>query len=172
MSSPDPTQLASALRKLEPRLRQVLTWRFVQDVPEERCASLLGIPEQALRIHLVRALRALDAELSFRPPELTSDEEEARLSGLLGKEGTELTDGTTRRLAALSAALRSQGAAILREQKAAELAAEQSPARAREDLLRRLAIVALIALAAFFYWRNEVAEAPSPRTPARDVRPR
>lgn len=152
----EPPRLAASLRALEPRHQQLLTWRFLQARPERECAGLLGIDERALRIHLVRALGALAASLDGRPAPLLSDDEERALSRGLS-EAPRDAPAPARRLDELAAALTEHGPRIDAALRRAQLEAELSPARVREDWARRIAIGALVLLAAFFYWKNELS---------------
>lgn len=156
--------LASSLRTLEPRHSQLLTWRYVKGETVEHCASLLGVTTEAVRIHLLRALDSLDAKLSGRPLRLRPDEEEQQLAAR--PEGS--TDGARlQRLASTIEQHAKQIDAALRE---ALLAEEVSPDRVREDWIRRIAVLILVGLAAWFYWRNESRESPPPSPPTRQQR--
>lgn len=72
-------------------------------------------------------------------------------------------DPSVRPLADALAALWANRDAVQRRLRDAEAEAARSPARAREAWLRRLAILLILALTAWFYWRER--QAPPPRPP-------
>jgi RNA polymerase sigma-70 factor (sigma-E family) len=51
--------VAAALRRLAPRHRAVLTLRYLEDLPPDECARILGCSPSTVRSHTVRALRRL-----------------------------------------------------------------------------------------------------------------
>lgn len=172
MPDPSTPQLARALRELEPRFTEMLTWHLLRGRAADHCAALYGIREEAFRIHLLRALEALEARMNGRKAPLRTDDEERRIVALIARGGAMEADADARRLSSLAARLAEDGAALEREVRRAQLEEEMSPSRSRQEIIRRVAIAALIVLAAFFYWRNEVRERPKslPNAPAGPAR--
>jgi RNA polymerase sigma-70 factor, ECF subfamily len=66
-------RLGDALRKLPPRLRQVVVLRDIYDLPHEAIAAELGISETAAKVRLHRARRKLRDDLYPQRGEERSD---------------------------------------------------------------------------------------------------
>lgn len=168
----DPTQLTPAalgevLRTLPSRPAALLRRRVARRESLEACAAFYGVTPEALSTTLLREALTLTASAggSTRPPE-RAEEESAwarQLSAALEREtvpvSPQLADTVAlcRRLSAVGPEVE----AALDEAERAEAA---SPRRKREDLIRRVAVGLLLALAAYFYW-NRPPDPPSP--PAR-----
>lgn len=171
-TAPDAEALVLALRRLPPREAQLLTLRFVEASGLEGVAKAYGVAPAAVPIHTLRAARLLQVALA-RPGHAVilpldakprSDVEDAREAAALeasldaGPErGREPRPGVPHGadgLAPLLRALTVQASEIRRL--SAELEARQraSPAQRRADLLRRVAVVALVALAVWLYLRG------------------
>jgi hypothetical protein len=165
-----PTALSAALRALPPRPAALLRRRWVQGEPLEACAGFYGVTPEALSIHVLRESLALTAAVggSTRPP-ASPDEEEAwarQLSAALERE-TATASPALLDTVALCRRLRAAGPEVEAALAAAERQLEDSPHRKREELIRRIAVGLLLALAAYFYWSRppEPGSAP-PRPPA------
>jgi hypothetical protein len=135
--------------------------------PLEACAANYGVSPNAYAVHLLRAGRALAAQLGV-PPEAPGDvagmDEVAQARGVVraleaarratagGPLPTDVPDGLHPLVSVLSQ-VAAQAGAIRAAQLAAEEAEAQSPRRQREEWLRRLAIAILVALTAYFLLR-------------------
>lgn len=163
MSLPNAEALVHALQRLPPREAQLLTLRFVEGAGLEGVSRAYGISAAAARIHTLRAARLLEVALERRadhdapvlpldaPPR--SDAEDGREANAL-EEALALPSPSASKLPTLLRALREHAPEIRRL--SAELEARQraSPAQRRADLLRRAAVVALVALALWLYLRG------------------
>ncbi len=159
-----PAALAAALRALPPRPAALLRRRLVQGASLETCAAFYGVTPEALSARLLRESLTLTTAAggTARPP-ASQDEEAAwarQLTAALERESASVSPALLetvtlcRRLLAVSTEV---GAAL----DAAEREEAASPRRKREDLLRRIAVGLLLALAAYFYWTRP----PEPSTP-------
>jgi hypothetical protein len=158
-----PASLGAVLQTLPPRPAALLRRRLTQGASLEACATFYGVTEEAVSIHVLREAQALTSAVggSARPPE-SPDEEAAwarQLSAALEREAAPVspalvdTVALCRRLQAVGKEVE----AALAERERLEAA---SPKRKREELLRRLAVGLLLALAAYFYWTRP----PEPST--------
>jgi len=166
MTVADADTLYLALTRVHPRTLQVLVARFVAKTDERDGRSqsafgtFYGIPEAAAKVLLWRAVVELEAALANRPaPGPLHFEEEQRkaetlcaaLEAPLPPQSPELG-----RLVESLTALHGS-AAVLRERLArAEQAELSSPGYARETWLRRIAIVIVLAVSAWFYWQADL----------------
>lgn len=164
-----PAALAAALRNLPPRPVALLRRRWTRGESLEACAEFYGVTPEALSIHVLRESLALTAALggSTRPP-ASPDEEEAwarQLSAATERETASVSPALLDTVA-LCRRLRAVGPEVEAALVAAEHLLEASPRRKREDLIRRLAVGLLLALAAYFYWtRPPEPASPPPRPP-------
>jgi RNA polymerase sigma factor (sigma-70 family) len=71
----DRVTLASGLRKLPRRQRQVLILRYCADLTEQQAAEVLGCSVSSLRTHARRGLHALRVQLA-EPPAWLADRDE------------------------------------------------------------------------------------------------
>jgi hypothetical protein len=150
-----PQELGVLLRKLPPRPAALLRRRLVRGEPLEACATFYGVTPEALSTHLLREALALTAANGghTRSPE-TPEEEAAwarQLSAALERETATVSPALADTVA-LCRQLQATGTQVETAWEAAERAEAASPRRKREDLLRRLAVGLLLALAAYFYW--------------------
>jgi hypothetical protein len=164
-----PAALGAALRNLPPRPAALLRRRWAQGEPLEACAGFYGVAPEALSIHLLRESLALTAAVggSTRPP-ASPDEETAwaRQLAIAVERETASVSPALLDTVALCRRLRAAGPEVQAALMAAERLLEASPRRKREDLIRRLAVGLLLALAAYFYWtRSPEPAPPSPRPP-------
>jgi hypothetical protein len=155
-----------ALTRVSPRARHVLVARFIAkaEVGDGRSqaafAAFYGIAEDAARVLLWRAVNEFDAMLTNRaaPTPLAFEEEQRRAKTLCAALEAEQPP-TSQELGRTLEALRAlQGnAAVIRERLSlAELAELSSPEYARETWLRHIAIIVVVAVAAWFYWPDLV----------------
>lgn len=144
---------------MPPRAAQTLLFRCVEGHSAEACAALYGIGLPQWQVLFLDAARALTGETQALP-----DAERTRRAHLLfaAFEGNGAEDPLAPALRALAAQKDDVRALLL----AAEQAAAASPARARETWLRRAAVVAIIAISLFVWWRDRDKPPPSadPRT--------
>jgi hypothetical protein len=161
----DVEALFPALTRLHPRSLQVLLARFVADGPggpgraPEAFASFYGVDPAAADVLLWRAATEFEAQLlGTAPPSPRPFTEEQRLARALG-DALRAPPSTSSHLAPLVDALRalSAHAAAIRERlTAAERAELESPEYARETWLRRAAIVLVLALSGWFYFKDDL----------------
>lgn len=148
-------QLLAALRVLPYREAAFLHTRLTRGHALEESAAFYGISPDAFSVHLLRAALAWSraATLPCRPPE--SDTQEAvwarALAGALEQENASVPAALVGTVA-LCRRLRALGGEVTQALQAAEQEEESSPARQREDWLRRLAVLALLALTAYLYF--------------------
>ncbi|WP_434380375.1 hypothetical protein [Melittangium boletus] len=170
---PDAARLSTAeltpvLRALPPRAAALLLMRLAQGRPRAGCAAFYGIRPEVFDIHLLRAALALSRALALPVREPETDAEETlwaqALAGSLD-EASARVPMALRATGALCERLRALGPELAAALQAAERAEEASPASKREDLLRRLAILALLALTAYLYL-NRPEEPPARAPPA------
>jgi hypothetical protein len=150
----DADTILRALFKVHPRSMQVLLNRFVVETPRgpgrsaHDFAAFYGLQASAADLLLWRSAQDLDEVLNgSRPSPLRSFDEEQREAAALAQSlAAEQPTGPGLSLLALR-----QHAAALRAALAeAERAEARSPARARETWLRRVAIVAVLAVSAWY----------------------
>ena len=160
-SSAPATELARALRELEPRASALLRHRLLDGRTADACAALYGVSRGALEVHLLRACLALEARLAGTPREAPEDpEEEQAWAAQLGRglEGRASGPGV-----AVARRLQQLHAEVQAELAAAEQREARSPARRRSEWLRRLAVALLIAFTA---WYALGRTPPEPSRPA------
>ncbi|WP_043428392.1 hypothetical protein [Cystobacter fuscus] len=156
-------QLLAALRALPYREAAFLLTRLTQGRSLEESAAFYGISPEAFSVHFLRAALGLSraASLPCRPPENDAQEDvwARALAGALEQD----TEGVPTALAAtlaLCRRMRALGQEVTGALQAAEREEENSPRRRREDVLRRLAVLALLALTAWLYFNRPVEEPP------------
>lgn len=150
---------ASALFRLlshaPPRSAEVVKRVTLEGLPLAELAALYGVDGPRAEVLVFRAfLDVHSGGTAVLPDAEEATEVRAFFSGAGG--------GTAPPLRALRGQLEANREALraLLEQAAAEW--ERSPARGREEWLRRLAIVLVLALSAFFYWREQHKPRPPP----------
>lgn len=160
-------ELSAALRALPYRASAFLVMRLVRGQSLEACAAFYGISPSAFSIHLLRAALELTRMLAlpYRPPENEVEEDvwARSLTEALERESVGTASALTgvvdvcRRVLAL-------GPGVAAALDAAEREEEQSPRRRREEWLRKLAVLALVALTLWLYLHRppEPPERPAP----------
>lgn len=132
-----------------PRSAEVVKRHTLGKASVEQLAALYAVtPEQAKRV-LLRAL--LDVE-SGGTTRVADADEPALADAVLGPVAP--PEPLAQKLRALIAALNAHADALRAALDEAAVAFEKSPDRTRDDWLRRLAIVVVLALTAYFYWRE------------------
>ncbi|MFY1832210.1 hypothetical protein ACN47A_40315 [Myxococcus fulvus] len=161
-----PQAFVRALRELEPRSAAALTRRLVTGTSQGDCARFYGVTDEALSVMLLRAAVSLTRTVVPGAREPTTAEEESAwarmLAAALEREDAPVPAGLVpvveacRRLRALSGDVATGLEAATQEDQA-------SPQRRREDWMRRLAVMALLALTAYLYLSRpeEPARRPS-----------
>jgi hypothetical protein len=156
VSQLSPTALSEALRALPYRQAAFLIVRLVQGRSLEASATYYGISPAAFSVHLLRAALNLAGVLALpcRPPAEDAEEDlwARGLEDALERE-VAVPPGLTV-LVALCRRLREAGQEVTAELESFERAEAESPRRQREDQLRRLVVLALLALTAFLYWNR------------------
>ena len=149
----DVATLHRGLQRMAPRLMQVLLRRFVEVRPREQFSELYGLDLDQGDLLVWKAGRSFDAALQRLPePGPLPLDEELRAAKVFAEAPSPSVLALTEHREAIQQAL------IKAEQEA-----EASPARARENWLRRIAIVAVLAAAGYFYWRDKYG--PKERRP-------
>lgn len=177
----EPERIRQTLEAIPPRSAHVLTLRLVEGLSRDECARLYGIRPEAFDFLLLRAAREYAAEghareLSGAPPPPPRAFEAEALQAAALAAALDGTASAPAEVAAMAEALRGVAARApeVRERLlAAERALEASPRHRRETWLRRLAILAIVALTAYFYVRSEEParfrpRAPTPTLPSRE----
>ncbi len=130
--------------RMPPRLMQVLLRRFVENRTRADFASLYGLDVAHGDVLVFKAERAFAAALSEREESLPPAAEDEWV------QSQNLAEGLPPHLQVLI----DQGAEVQEALHLAEVFEAQSPRRARIEWLRRIAIAAILAIAAFSYWRE------------------
>lgn len=177
-TSPQPdvtlSDLVTALRALPPREERLLCRRLLEGASLETCARGLGISPLACAVHQRRALQGLQELLRGTRPRPRAEEtaREEAFASLLdarlaeghatgsapaphrhGPESPPAPAGASdddRALLTLARALRGRRERLVQALAEAERAEAQAPQSRRNEVLRLLAIAALIALALWF----------------------
>ncbi len=154
---PTPQELADALRAIPPRAAQVLGYRLLEGHDANACAEHYGVTAEAFDVLLLRSAHPLAARFGFAQP-LPDDfaAEQAMATGLRAALESNADDPLAAPLRALAAEKDAVRALLLQ----AEEAYLRSPAAQRELWLRRLAIVVVLALSAWFWWREQESKKP------------
>ncbi|WP_223645019.1 hypothetical protein [Corallococcus sp. EGB] len=160
-----PDALAEALRALEPRTAAVLVRRLVERRPQSESAAWYGISNDAFSVLLLRSAVALARQLGqpARPPE--SPEEASaweRMLAMAMEKDTAPVPVALAPVASLCRRVREVGPEVEAALDRAAQADADSPTRAREEWLRRLAVAALLALTAWLYWNRPPEPEPRP----------
>jgi hypothetical protein len=151
---------------MPPRSAQTLVFRCVDGQSPEACAALYGIGLPQWQVLFLEAARHL---AGLRQP--LPDAERLALAPRLENA---LQEGDPK-LATLTLPLsdlirqRDEVRALIA---AAELAAAQSPERNRETWLRRVAVVLIIAVSIYVWWRDKDKPPETPGMRARPTAPR
>ena len=144
--------------ELPPREAQVLIRRFVEQRTPETFAALWGLPQPTADLLIWRAARSFEAALGDRAlgPLPSALEEQQRAA-----------DAFRAAPSPGAVALEQHGEALRAALVEAEAAAERSPARRRENTLRLIGVIVVLALAGYFYVKDkQTRHPPEPRTPA------
>jgi hypothetical protein len=165
----DAETLHQSLSRVHPRTLQVLLARFVAPGAELRegngrslaqFAAFYGVPPAAAKVLLWRAVREFDAVVRGQPPPAPLPFElEARAAEALHGALESPLPPPSRELASLVEplhALTAHATALRERLAAAERAELDSPQYARETWLRRAAIVLVLALSGWFYFKDEL----------------
>lgn len=159
----DVPAMLQLLEAAPPRSAQLVRRAVLEGLPLEALAALYGVPTPQARVLLFRAL----LEVRGGPGEVLEEAEEAQeVAAYFG--GGEAP--RARSLRALTAAMGSAREALLAALARRAAEHEASPDRVREQWLRRAAIVAILALSAWFYWQERHRPLPPPEK--RPVLPR
>ena len=149
---------ADALEALPPRAAALLRLRFIQGMSLPECARSYGVSLEAMATHQLRAARA------FVGASAPSAEEEAQAASALQASLSAVSPADA--LAAAILRLQRDARSVEAELQRRAQRHAASPARRREELLRKVLVGVLLALTAYFYvTRPEVAD-PSTRRAA------
>ncbi|MFP2896193.1 hypothetical protein [Corallococcus sp. 4LFB] len=160
-----PEALVAALRELEPRTAAVLVRRLVERRPQAECAAWYGISSGAFSVLLLRSAEALAHQLDLpaRPP---GSQEEAtaweRMLAMAVEKDTAPVPVALAPVTWLCRRMHELGPEVEAGLARAAEADANSPARAREEWLRKLAVAALLALTAWLYWSRPPEPEPRP----------
>lgn len=165
MAHPSPEALAQALRALPARPSSLLSLRLLRVRSEEACAAFYGTSTEAFGVHLLRAGLELAAGLGqrVRAPESAAEEEAwARaLAAALEGEGARV-GAALEPVVELCRRLREAAPEVAARLEQLEQEEARSPHRQREEWLRRLAVLLLVALTAWLYWTRPPEEPGKP----------
>ncbi|RYZ37483.1 MAG: hypothetical protein EOO71_27845 [Myxococcaceae bacterium] len=170
--------LGAALRQLEPRVAAVLLRRLVERRPLEECASWYGISTDAFSVLLLRSAVAL-ARHAGQPARAPDGAEEAaaweRMLAAAVERDTAPVPVALAPVAQVCRRVHELGPEMESALAQAAQVEADSPGRAREEWLRRLAVAALLALTAWLYWSRPPEPEPRPerrmRSPERRQAP-
>ncbi|MBE4753072.1 hypothetical protein G4177_33475 [Corallococcus sp. ZKHCc1 1396] len=169
-SGPDASRLSTealgtALRGLEPRMAAVLIRRLVERRSLAECATWYGISTEAFSVLLLRAGVALARRAAPPAREPEGAEEaaawERMLAAALEKDSAPVPVALAP-VAQVCRRLQELGPQMETALEQAARADADSPGRAREEWLRRLAVAALLALTAWLYWTRPPDPEPRP----------
>lgn len=162
----DEAALHDALQRTPPRSAEVLSRVALDGWTVPTLAERYGVPAASASVLLLRSLRDFDAAANRAPTPARPlpDADEAVQAEALARalEGGATSDAV-RPLAEALRALATHREGVKRRLAEAERLAAESPARRRETWLRRIAIVVVLALSAWFYWREQHEPPPAPR---------
>jgi hypothetical protein len=155
-----PEELTRVLLAMPPRSAQVLGHRFLEGLTREACAQLYGVSVEAWDVLLYRAVRDFEGGGKPQPFEVEQQQAAALRANL--DDNHPLVELVTHR------------DEVRRLLDQAEAAAEASPERKRETVLRYIAIGIIALLSAYFYWQQDqreknVRRAPYLTVPAQDA---
>ncbi|OJH33802.1 hypothetical protein [Cystobacter ferrugineus] len=161
-------ELLAALRALPYREAAFLLTRLTQGRSLEQSAAFYGISPESFSVHFLRAALGVTraASLPCRPPENDAEEDvwARALTGALEQDTVGVPPALTETLA-LCRRMRALGQEVTGALQAAEREEENSPTRRREDLMRRLAVMALLGLTAWLYCNRPMEEPPKRSIP-------
>jgi hypothetical protein len=136
-----PPELQAALAQMPARSQQIFAHRFLEERTPEQCAALYGLTLAQWDVLFLGAVNDLEAVLGLPPsPSLP---------------------GPSRELESLQAQ-RAEVKALIQQ---AHRDYEASPAYSTETWLRRIAIIVILGLTAFYWWRDRNREKPIPNAP-------
>lgn len=145
MSATSPSELLTRLVALHPRALQVLRHVAFEGGDVDSLAQKYGIGRPQAQRLLARALEALDAA------PLADDDDDQQVAKFLEQNQT-------------LRALQAHADLLLAGLRAAETKEAQSPRRRVEPILRWVAIVIIVALSGYFWWKDrEQARVPQKR---------
>jgi hypothetical protein len=150
-------ELAQALRALTPRPAQVLAYRLLGGHPAAEAAEHYGITVEAFDLLLLRSAAPLVARFGIDavlPDDFAGEQASAT------ELRAALESGGSHRFAPLLLDLAAHKDEVRDLLDTAEAEYQRSPAAQRETWLRRVAIVVVIVLSAYFYWREQEAKKP------------
>lgn len=121
-------------------------------------AALYGIDEGRARVLVFRAFLDVQSGGSLRVPD---DREAVEVEAMTRTEAPSTSEGAEARRLWNRLAEQREGLQARLDKAAAEFAA--SPDRDRDEWLRRLAIIIVLALTAYFWWREQTRPLPPPQ---------
>ncbi len=152
-----PQQLADALRAIPPRAALVLGYRLLDGHGAAECAERYGLTQPSFDVLLLRSAHPFAQRFGFGHP---LPDDFAAEQAIAFKLRADLESGADDPLAAPLKELAAHHEAVRQLLIEAEEAYQRSPAARRETWLRRLAIVVVLALSAWFYWREQQQAQP------------
>jgi hypothetical protein len=167
----DAAGLAEVLQQTPPRSAELVSRLTLDGWSLATLAERYGIDAPAARRLVLRAARDFEAALrrAHAPP--LPDDVERPLADALAEAleapgpGPAAAAEPVQPLVQALAALVAQRGEVRRHLAEAEQRAAASPARRRETWLRRLAIITVLGVSAWLYWREHRADAPAVQPP-------
>ena len=160
-----PEQLVQPLLSMPSRHAQVLRFRLVDGRSREDSAQLYGLTSEQFDVLLYRAARDFQGDAAQLPDEQLL----ANAATFAAELEQALAGEPAPALATALASLTNNGIRVQQLLDEAAARADASPARTREQWLRRVAIVVVLGLTAYFYWQQREREANKPRFEPRNL---
>lgn len=154
------SEVDALVRKLTaapPRSAEIVKRYALRDVSPAALGPLFEVEEPQARRLLLRAL----LDVSSGGTLAVSDADEATLLPQV-LDAAPVVTPLAQELVVLVAKLRANSDEVTEALRKAAEAFEASPDRVRDEWLRRAAIVLVLALTAFFYWRDQNKPRPPP----------
>lgn len=152
--------LLASLARMPPRSAEVVKAVTLLGLDRAGIAARYGITAEAADVLVLRSARDLVAAIRDTTAAPQSDDVERREAADLAKA---LADRSPHPLATPLFEIANDRDFVVEGLARAQAAAEQSPQHARELWIRRVLIAVLLALSAYFLWRDQTKPRPPPQ---------